>query len=322
MELDKEVAGTTTYDYGFRIYNPGLGRFLIVDPLMKKYPGLTPYQFAGNKPTIAIDLDGLEEYITTDKWLGVTYRYREFDVGGGLGYGLNYTHQSGFAYAEVGKTKFTMKLTIVADKQIQDAINRKRTNFIAGASITYTWNVKQDWKHETFLKAVGAINVDIGIPTSVPKFNAKNLKLSSLVAVNLGVSSEGALTVGGGFGVGIKIPVTNVELEHSISITDEEPKIVKKKAGTWTQSGANWFVKPDANPSMDEKGQAILFSGILYTRNKKGEEVSTGISMISGVKTGSDNPSKVQSDNVWRSIEYQSHAVDAERYGGTRKEKN
>ena len=30
--------GLTNYDYGFRIYNPGLGRFLSVDPLTKSYP--------------------------------------------------------------------------------------------------------------------------------------------------------------------------------------------------------------------------------------------------------------------------------------------
>ncbi len=34
-ELDKEVAGTTTYDYGFRIYNPGLGSFLVWIRLQK-----------------------------------------------------------------------------------------------------------------------------------------------------------------------------------------------------------------------------------------------------------------------------------------------
>ncbi len=38
-------------------------RFLSVDPLTKSYPYYTPYQFAGNKPIIAIDLDGLEEKI-------------------------------------------------------------------------------------------------------------------------------------------------------------------------------------------------------------------------------------------------------------------
>ena len=54
--------GGSTYDYGFRIYNPQLGKFLSVDPLFKSYPWYTPYQYAGNKPIRFIDLDGLEEY--------------------------------------------------------------------------------------------------------------------------------------------------------------------------------------------------------------------------------------------------------------------
>jgi len=49
-------------DYGFRIYNPGIAKFLSVDPLTKSYPWYTPYQFAGNKPVWIIDLDGLEEW--------------------------------------------------------------------------------------------------------------------------------------------------------------------------------------------------------------------------------------------------------------------
>jgi hypothetical protein len=43
-----------------RIYDPRLGRFLSVDPIAKQYPELTPYQFAGNTPIWAVDLDGLE----------------------------------------------------------------------------------------------------------------------------------------------------------------------------------------------------------------------------------------------------------------------
>jgi len=43
---------------------------LSVDPLTKLYPWYTPYQFAGNKPIWAIDLDGLEEYL-------VTYQYNK-----------------------------------------------------------------------------------------------------------------------------------------------------------------------------------------------------------------------------------------------------
>ncbi len=49
------------YDYGFRIYDARLGKFLSVDPLFKSFPWYTPYQFAGNKPINSIDLDGLEE---------------------------------------------------------------------------------------------------------------------------------------------------------------------------------------------------------------------------------------------------------------------
>lgn len=45
---------------GFRIYNPGIARFLSVDPLTSTYPMLTPYQFVSNTPIQAIDLDGLE----------------------------------------------------------------------------------------------------------------------------------------------------------------------------------------------------------------------------------------------------------------------
>ena len=58
--------GKSTYDYGFRIYNPAIARFLSVDPLTHKYPMLTPYQFASNTPIAAIDLDGLEGVIVIE----------------------------------------------------------------------------------------------------------------------------------------------------------------------------------------------------------------------------------------------------------------
>lgn len=58
--------GGSTYDYGFRIYNAQLGRFLSMDPLTNNFPWYTPYQFAGNLPIWAIDLDGLEQAFATD----------------------------------------------------------------------------------------------------------------------------------------------------------------------------------------------------------------------------------------------------------------
>jgi RHS repeat-associated protein len=61
-ENDKE---TTTQDYGMRIYDPRLGRFLSEDPITAEYPALTPYQFVSNTPIWAIDLDGLEGLVPT-----------------------------------------------------------------------------------------------------------------------------------------------------------------------------------------------------------------------------------------------------------------
>ena len=65
-DQDGEFGSITNYDYGFRIYNPAIGRFLSVDPLTKEYPMFTPYQFAANSPIWGVDLDGLELDITSN----------------------------------------------------------------------------------------------------------------------------------------------------------------------------------------------------------------------------------------------------------------
>jgi RHS repeat-associated protein len=66
-------------DYGFRIYKPEISKFLSVDPLTQSYPWYTPYQFAGNMPIWAVDLDGSEPLFQTsykrllEKKVEVTY---------------------------------------------------------------------------------------------------------------------------------------------------------------------------------------------------------------------------------------------------------
>lgn len=57
-----------TQDYGFRIYDNRIAKFLSVDPLTEDFPWYTPYQFAGNKPIMAVDLDGAEENIQLEKY--------------------------------------------------------------------------------------------------------------------------------------------------------------------------------------------------------------------------------------------------------------
>lgn len=84
-ENDNEVKGSgNQLDYGFRIYDPRLCRFLSVDPLTKEYPWYTPYQFSGNKPIWCVDIDGLEEGIATmfmvNNWEEQQKRYTSGEV--------------------------------------------------------------------------------------------------------------------------------------------------------------------------------------------------------------------------------------------------
>ena len=68
-ENDNEVKGEgNQQDYGMRIYDPRVGRFLSTDPLTRMYPELTPYQFASNRPIDGIDLDGLEWAKAVKDW--------------------------------------------------------------------------------------------------------------------------------------------------------------------------------------------------------------------------------------------------------------
>ncbi|MCK6640922.1 MAG: hypothetical protein L6Q81_12645 [Bacteroidia bacterium] len=59
-EKDDEITGSsgTDYNFGARIYDARIGKFLSVDPDAVKYPPLSPYCFAANSPVALIDADG------------------------------------------------------------------------------------------------------------------------------------------------------------------------------------------------------------------------------------------------------------------------
>jgi RHS repeat-associated protein len=82
-ELDNEGmgGGGSTYDYGYRIYNAQLGRFLSVDPLTKSFPWNSPYSYAENDVIRCIDLDGLEKWIINDvpQDNGDIFRFYDYD---------------------------------------------------------------------------------------------------------------------------------------------------------------------------------------------------------------------------------------------------
>jgi RHS repeat-associated protein len=63
-ENDNEVKGEgNQQDYGFRIYDPRVARFLSVDPLARDYPWNSTYAFAEGDAIRSIDLEGRERSI-------------------------------------------------------------------------------------------------------------------------------------------------------------------------------------------------------------------------------------------------------------------
>jgi len=67
-EMDNELYGDgNQYDFGARIQDPRLGRWLSTDPLQTKYAGLSPYSYVNNSPILMIDNDGKDFEVYIDE---------------------------------------------------------------------------------------------------------------------------------------------------------------------------------------------------------------------------------------------------------------
>jgi RHS repeat-associated protein len=104
----------THYDYGFRIYNPTIGKFLSVDPLTKEFPWNSTYAFAENDVIRSIDLEGAEKYIVIvnkswgeNKQQLITYDKVALSIegplGGGVAVKLNMFGETKYFYGDLAK---------------------------------------------------------------------------------------------------------------------------------------------------------------------------------------------------------------------------
>jgi RHS repeat-associated protein len=80
-ENDKDWGTQLIQDFGFRLYNPGLGRFLSVDPLEFDFPSWTPYHFVHNNPVRLTDPTGMK----ADSTYEINTKTGEFKVINGKG---------------------------------------------------------------------------------------------------------------------------------------------------------------------------------------------------------------------------------------------
>ena len=113
-DSDGEFGSLTHYDYGFRVYNPSIGKFLSVDPLADEMPAWSPFNYVFNNPIKLIDPDGRapsdgdgteNEYIRT--WNATTNSYdtKQISTAGGDNYDIIHTVNG--RIPEVGTTVTT-----------------------------------------------------------------------------------------------------------------------------------------------------------------------------------------------------------------------
>ena len=75
-EGDEEMYNNkSSHDFGARMYNSDLGRFMSRDKFATYYTGLSPYSFVANTPLKAIDING--DYI---KFIGTDEQMAKFDA--------------------------------------------------------------------------------------------------------------------------------------------------------------------------------------------------------------------------------------------------
>jgi len=61
---EKRFSDVRLYDYGARMYDAALGRFMTQDRYSEKYYPLSPYQYAANNPISNIDINGDSIWVT------------------------------------------------------------------------------------------------------------------------------------------------------------------------------------------------------------------------------------------------------------------
>jgi RHS repeat-associated protein len=151
-ENDNEVKGVegSQQDYGMRIYDPRLGRFLSVDPLTSKYAELSPYCFVANNPIRYIDADGREivdpqgrKTIYYDK-KGVMHftKYATADIKR-VANALNLTKEGQAQLKRINKSDIKVKINISSNSKIEK--KEDGTHYTYGETVQGNNNEKDNY---------------------------------------------------------------------------------------------------------------------------------------------------------------------------------
>ncbi|OQP59761.1 hypothetical protein A3860_36390, partial [Niastella vici] len=150
-ENDNDVKGEgNQQDYGMRIYDPRVGRFLSLDPLIQSFPELTPYQFSSNMPIEAADLDGAEAEVRTiyhSQFTGKPFfEVKSVDNNpfsnpfGSKSYGKSSGHWEVHKYATIQNGLVTYQSNILTTKFVSN--DKKDVSMVWGKKVDIDFRIK------------------------------------------------------------------------------------------------------------------------------------------------------------------------------------
>jgi RHS repeat-associated protein len=129
-EQQDEVYWSNSYhNFGARIYNSRIGKFLSVDPYASILTSYTPYQFANNSPISHIDVDGHYAILIPVVVEGITYLLTVITASYVVSYSLDAIYQAKLnKYTDLNDYKHQQR----RDKALQDIM---RLQALAGSQI-------------------------------------------------------------------------------------------------------------------------------------------------------------------------------------------
>jgi len=259
-EKTDELYGTgNAYDYGMRMYDARLGRFMSTDPLFKKYPELSTYQFASNRPIEAIDLDGKE---------ALDARGRIYEIDGGSDIGTAdrlIIHGEELELASVIMMGGGTTITFFSDGAFGPQLFRAGADVGAiggGMKATGEYMNKDYFKMSEDLVFVGA---GLGAGKQMERFSLYIAPATTNVASKIEVLLDAPLE---GISYGLKKAIDSKQSQSNASTTNSS-SVNNSVTGTNSNSDTG-------NKSNGEIGNKTTYVGTdnLYTI-KKGETLSS-----------------------------------------------
>jgi RHS repeat-associated protein len=169
-----DEGGLDWLDYGLRNYDPQVGRFVEMDPLMDHYSYLSPYQYAGNDPIANIDKNGMGIFDVVDDAVEGT---------GDAVEGAGDVVQSTKAVSQVADIAMTVRSTVTVVSTAEQVLNVTTIVLNVAATATHFINtsitsqaVGDDLSRESLSRNPDFDGLTLGNLRNMIRTNGENLE--------------------------------------------------------------------------------------------------------------------------------------------------